>query len=923
MKRIAVITGSLLLCGGLCAAEQPAAPAVTNVVLDLNNATFRAFTGWRTPTLISADGKLKPLLEPKRKDLKDEDRKPWPVHASTLPPANPSASGSGPVGWMAPDFDDSAWPKLEINEPAWNPRLLWVALAVRSYSNTDALNRPGGTLEGNVVCLRSTFRVTDPAQVKDLKLDLGYFGGAVVYINGVELQRGHLPEGKIGFDTLATRYPDEAYIVPENKIRSYAGMWIYGYYNDMRVKPYMLEGMKVWTRALPPKGAPDGVIIPSSMLRKGVNTIAIGVNAAPVHERFFEKTDSAGTWTGSSAPWPHAMVVSARLTSLSTDGLDISGAAAGIQLVNCQPVETIFPNEVLPPDVQVDPIRLVGTRNGTFSGQAALLSADPIRNLKASVSELAAVSGKGRIPAAALQVRLAEVADPKTGWLNAHHVDRLLSEFPAEIPAIQTRIGGIKQAVAPVWVTVHVPADAVAGEYQGTLTLEAEGKAPAKFTVPVRLKVNDWRLPDAKAFTIHNNIIQSPDSLARYYSVPMWSDKHFELIGKSLKAFNEVGNKLCVVNLVVNSITLGNSEGMVRWVKKPDGTFDYDFTIAEKYMDLYEKNCGKPGVLRLDAWQRTQFTNNPTPPVTVLDPATGKLETMPQPPFGTPENEAFWRPVLTELRKRLEKRGWFDVAAFGWVHYSKSADAPLVDTFHKIWPDGKWMHTAHTNPGEYPGTTKDVKMPVLCDEYVWGAGNLYDPDNESEKNRQFGGHYPRPCAKPGRIVLGFARYGVQFINAIYDRSSLAAYRMVPEAAIQGNLRGLGYLGGDFWPLPLRENRYAPVSYPYNGIAMSDCIVSCFSPGPAGTIFNVRMEMFREGVQVTEGILFLHRALEEKKAGDELAKKIADLLDERARYYLRAEGPCSTFNNAACSAWQDRDDRLFALCAEVAAAAERK
>jgi hypothetical protein len=91
-----------------------------------------------------------------------------------------------------------------------------------------------------------------------------------------------------------------------------------------------------------------------------------------------------------------------------------------------------------------------------------------------------------------------------------------------------------------------------------------------------------------------------------------------------------------------------------------------------------------------------------------------------------------------------------------------------------------------------------------------------------------------------------------------------------------------------------------------------------SPGPAGAIFNERLEMFREGVQITEAVVFLQKALESKAAGGELAKKIEDLLDERARYYLRtrANQECNWLA-LECSAWQERDDRLLALCAEVA------
>ena len=59
--------------------------------------------------------------------------------------------------------------------------------------------------------------------------------------------------------------------------------------------------------------------------------------------------------------------------------------------------------------------------------------------------------------------------------------DRLLADFPADIaPAKfpwnmldwQKKVQLAEKAVAPVWVTVRVPADAPAGVYKGTLTID-------------------------------------------------------------------------------------------------------------------------------------------------------------------------------------------------------------------------------------------------------------------------------------------------------------------------------------------------------------------------------------------------------------------------------------------------------------------
>jgi hypothetical protein len=42
---------------------------------------------------------------------------------------------------------------------------------------------------------------------------------------------------------------------------------------------------------------------------------------------------------------------------------------------------------------------------------------------------------------------------------------------------------------------------------------------------------------------------------------------------------------------------------MVRFIPKADGTFDYDFSIMDKYLDLAEKNMGKPKLVAFVAWE--------------------------------------------------------------------------------------------------------------------------------------------------------------------------------------------------------------------------------------------------------------------------------------------------------------------------------
>ena len=82
--------------------------------------------------------------------------------------------------------------------------------------------------------------------------------------------------------------------------------------------------------------------------------------------------------------------------------------------------------------------------------------------------------------------------------------DLLLESPPADPPGGKT----------PVWVTVKVPKDAKAGIYTGQLAL-----GPA--SVPVKLDVQDWTLPDPQDYRTWVELVQSPDTLAVEYDVPL------------------------------------------------------------------------------------------------------------------------------------------------------------------------------------------------------------------------------------------------------------------------------------------------------------------------------------------------------------------------------------------------------------------
>jgi hypothetical protein len=905
MKTALLLLGVLTGLAPVLNAGEPPQAGGALAILDLEQGSFTGYARWRTPSVVAKDDKIVPLLEPARKGQPENERKPRAVVAADPPGKN----------WAALDFDDSRWGR--VSGPLLVSSSGGASCGMAGVFG-DSIYFAGNTVNWGQFFLRGKFRVDDPAQARDLRLFLKYYGGVEVYVNGRELCRGHLPQGSLASDTLAERYPEEAYVRPDGQV-----------YREKDAKE-VAGRMSVRVREVSPGGVP----IPASMLRKGVNVIAISAHAAPMGEWLY----ACSSVIPDPLPWPHAGIQEARLSAAAGVAPNV-GPSEGIALWTSQQMQTDEAWHYAHPADGPRPIRMVGARNGNFSGKVVLSSAAAIRNLRATVSAIVNADGKGRLPVALVQVRWAERATPavRSGlhWSAACHTefDRLLGEFPAEIPAVSlqplnTKCRGAK-AVVPVWVTVRVPPDAPAGDYRGTLTVEAQGTAPAAFTIPVELKVHDWRIPDPKDFTVHHNLYQSPDTLAQYYKVPLWSDKHWELLGKSLEVLGQAGNKICATCLVENSPAIDNSESMVRWIKKAEGSYDHDFSIFDKYLDLYAAKCGKPGILQINVWEcwseyKGKAAKGGHPfAVSVLDPATGKIvDHLVQPEYGTPENEAFWRPVFAELRQRLEKRGWFDVAAVVNAGYCVGPSKEVVTVYKNLWPDGKWMMATHASYDSYPGTVGS--MSCTYHEDVWGSGGpLYDPDHDERKRTA----YPRSWKQGARSIrCSNVRTGSGIVAALRDGSPLVLYRMISEAALQGHdCRGIGRVGGDYWPLPTgKEGQFRAMGGNYGGCSWSESTMSMTSPGPDGAIFNTRLESFREGVQLGEAVVFVQQALEAGKVSADFAKRAAALLDERARYYLRTRYPHPVAKlSLECSNWQERDSRLFALAAEVAPAAGAK
>jgi hypothetical protein len=704
--------------------------------------------------------------------------------------------------------------------------------------------------------------------------------------------RAHL-SAKAAPDALAEDYPPEAFVTADDK--------------PLRVDDARnADRLALRVRRL------AGVAIPADALRKGANVVAIEVHRAAVPEligagRIGQENSMCG--------WPPIGLLDARVTV--TAAAPPAPRPAGIQVWNCAPYDTITAFDY-GDGAPLRPITVFAARNGVFSGRLAVRSDLPIEGLKAVVTDLSRAGG-GRIPAAGVRVRCAEPAVAGKSWMPPYRFDGLSDAMPATIPVARAGLGnenffswpvdrrGVTAgAVAPLWFTVRVPRDAAAGVYEGKVTVTAAELAP--LTVPLRVTVSDWTVPDPREFRVQNFAYHSDDAVALHYGVPRWSDRHFELMGQSLALMGEVNSRQVFLNVAVNFFggnkgggDGSNEEGVIRWVKKPDGSLAPDFTVFDKFLDMVARYVGKPLPLRLNCWvewgrQGEGFGWTTPAAVTLFDPATGRTERLAQPPADSPEFTAFWKPALDEARKRITARGWWEATAIGHNSYCYSPSPVVVDRYHEIWPDGVWAYTAHNGSlgGRFGGTSKDIGMPVRYADTVWGGG--------------------QPTARGCRELLkprpGY--WCFTYRGCFRDASTLTDLRRVGEDEVSSGHDGVSDFGADLFPLKASGNRVYAIPNGRGTGGPGNSTMAVLAPGPDGPIATERFEMLREGMELAEALLFVERALQDGRLPAELQARAGAYLDERGEAFR-----LSWFGMRHIQA--AHDEKLLALAGEVARA----
>ena len=145
-----------------------------------------------------------------------------------------------------------------------------------------------------------------------------------------------------------------------------------------------------------------------------------------------------------------------------------------------------------------------------------------------------------------------------------------------------------------IWLSIPIPANDYVGDYKGLLRISAGEKELAV----LRLTVRSGRrvLPPPAEWHYHLDLWQNVFSIARDYGVKPFSEDFYAVVRPYLQRLASAGQKAITAPILhapwgENPGSAGNFLSLIVWVKRLDGSWEFDYTIFDRYI-RFAMDCG-------------------------------------------------------------------------------------------------------------------------------------------------------------------------------------------------------------------------------------------------------------------------------------------------------------------------------------------
>lgn len=427
-------------------------------------------------------------------------------------------------------------------------------------------------------------------------------------------------------------------------------------------------------------------------------------------------------------------------------------------------------------------------------------------------------------------------------WLVADVIDQ---DKPHAVPAMETR---------PVWCTLEIPRDVEAGAYTTELEIVDANNNVLK-SLTLNVNVDSHSLPTVENQKFHLDFWQQPYSVSRYYQVERWSDAHIEALRPYLEALGRAGQRTVSAIMFYEpwgEQTHDKFDPMVQTTKKSDGTWEYDYTIFDKYVEL----CDEYGINKqINCFSMVPWDMS----FRYWDEASGTYQFVTT-TTSSSDYRTLWTNFLTAFKAHLQSKGWFDKTN---IAMDERSESDMLNAYNIASSLGFKMALA----GNYHSSLSD-KLQDFC--VALGQDKLFTDEQFAYR-------------KANNLVTTIYTSCSNSEPNIYSNSYPAEATYLPLYAAANNLDGYLHWAWINWDEhPLTDSRFRK-------FGSGDTY--CYYPGNRS---SVRFERLIEGIHQYEKVqilkeeykndaeklatltALLKRFESDAVAGEECAAKVNDL-----------------------------------------------
>ncbi len=296
---------------------------------------------------------------------------------------------------------------------------------------------------------------------------------------------------------------------------------------------------------------------------------------------------------------------------------------------------------------------------------------------------LASITVDGELAEYATMRDVGNVAVDRPTLQHSGDDDDYISKRPGIFPDIlkplqyTNKICSTNGVLFSVWVDIEIPEDFKAGESTLTFTIKNDGLGETD-TDSIRLEVIDAVLPKE---SIYFTQWFHCDGLANYYNVPVWSERHWEIIENFARVAVKNG-----INLLLTPVftpPLDTDVGHERLttqlvgVTKIGNEYEFDFTLLDRWVEM----CDRVGIKYFEISHLfTQWGSDHAPKImATVDGEYKKIFGWETDALGE-EYAGFLRKFITALLAHMKKNG-NDKRCF--FHISDEPSLEHLDNYNK------------------------------------------------------------------------------------------------------------------------------------------------------------------------------------------------------------------------------------------------